>query len=229
VACLYKLYAGVPCPNAAESAPLIDASSARTSGTLPRLYTFVAIRRGLPKSIWAGQDVDIGALRSFLANNLLENSEPELMAVGRTLGADPNDLLTGSKATETAVKHSELASYRIVYFATHGYVAGDFNQAEASLALTVPDQPSELDDGLLTASEIAQLTLDADWVILSACDTAAGAGKGAEGLSGLARAFFHAGARALLVSHWTLNDMSAMEILTETFSRLRGDNKIGRS
>jgi CHAT domain-containing protein len=121
-----------------------------------------------------------------------------------------------------------LASYRVVYFATHGYVAGDFHQTEPSLALTVPEQPSELDDGLLTASEIAQLTLDADWVVLSACNTAAGADNGAEGLSGLARAFFHAGARALLVSHWTLDDKSAMEVMTDTFSRLRAD-KLSRS
>ncbi len=188
-----------------------------------------AMRRGMPASIWTARSADIGTLRSFLANNILENSEPELKAVGRALGADPQDLFTGASATETAVKHADLASYRVVYFATHGYVAGDFNQTEPSLALTVPEQPSELDDGLLTASEIAQLTLDADWVVLSACDTAAGATKGAEGLSGLARAFFHAGARALLVSHWTLDDKSAMEVMTETFRRLRADDQLSRS
>jgi CHAT domain-containing protein len=188
-----------------------------------------AMRRGLPGSVWGKRSDNIEALRGFLANNLLENSGPELMAVGRILGADPHDLFTGASATETAVKQADLASYRVVYFATHGYVAGAFDQTEPSLALTVPEQPSEFDDGLLTASEIAQLTLDADWVILSACDTAAGAAKGAEGLSGLARAFFHAGARALLVSHWTLDDKSAMEVMTEMFGRLRADNKLSRS
>src|SRR5262245_42341752 len=62
-----------------------------------------------------------------------------------------------------------------------------------SLALTLPNEPSELDDGLLTASEVAQLKLNADWVVLSTCNTAAGEKPGAEALSGLARAFFYAG------------------------------------
>ncbi len=61
-------------------------------------------------------------------------------------------------------------------------------------------RPSVPDDELLTASEVAQLKLDADWVVLSACNTAAGDKPGAEALSGLARGFFYAGARALLVS-----------------------------
>ena len=103
------------------------------------------------------------------------------------------------------MKRAPLADYRIVYFATHGLVAGDIKGlAEPSLALSIPAQPSDLDDGLLTASEVAQLKLNADWVVLSACNTIAGDKPGAEALSGLARAFFYAGARALLVSHWAV-------------------------
>ena len=215
--------------NPLPSPGFVPSQTGQTVASAQRGYVrHAAIRRGLPGS-WGKRTDNIEALRGFLANNLLENSGPELMAVGRILGADPHDLLTGANATETAVKQADLASYRVVYFATHGYVAGAFDQTEPSLALTVPEQPSEFDDGLLTASEIAQLTLDADWVVLSACDTAAGAAKGAEGLSGLARAFFHAGARALLVSHWTLDDKSAMEVMTETFDRWRADEKLGRS
>ena len=98
-----------------------------------------------------------------------------------------------------------LADYRVVYFATHGLVAGDVKGlAEPSLALTLPQPPSDIDNGLLTASEVAQLKLDADWVVLSACNTVAGDKPGAEAMSGLARAFFYAGARALLVSHWSV-------------------------
>ena len=77
--------------------------------------------------------------------------------------------------------------------------------AEPGLLLTPPAEASEEDDGYLTASEIAGLKLDADWVILSACNTAAGGAQGAEALSGLARAFIYAQARALLVSHWAVN------------------------
>ena len=75
-----------------------------------------------------------------------------------------------------------------------------------SLVFTIPEHPSEDDDGLLTASEVAALKLNADWMVLSACNTAAGDKPGADGLSGLARAFFYAGARALLVSHWQLDE-----------------------
>ena len=91
----------------------------------------------------------------------------------------------------------ELAKYRIVHFATHGALAGQIErQHRAGLILTPPDKATEEDDGYLSASEIAALKLDADWVILSACNTAAGGATGAEALSGLARAFFYAGPRA---------------------------------
>jgi CHAT domain-containing protein len=78
-----------------------------------------------------------------------------------------------------------LSNYRVITFATHGLVAGDLTNAEPALVLTPPETGTELDDGLLTSSEVAQLKLNADLVILSACNTAAGDGtEGAEGLSG---------------------------------------------
>jgi CHAT domain-containing protein len=70
------------------------------------------------------------------------------------------------------------------------------------------------DDGLLTASEVAQLNLDADWVVLSACNTAAGEKSDAEAFSGLARAFYYAKARALLVSHWAVASEVAVKLST---------------
>ena len=83
-------------------------------------------------------------------------------------------------------------------------------------AQACPKQPSRLDDGLLTASEVAQLKLNADWVVLSACNTIAGDRPGAEALSGLARSFFYAGARALLVSHWAVDSEAATRLATST-------------
>ena len=108
----------------------------------------------------------------------------------------------------------DLSEYSILAFATHGLVSGELKGlAEPALVLTPPDEGSEADDGLLTASEIATLDLNADWVILSACNTAAADGTpGAEGLSGMAKAFFYAGARALLVSHWSVNSEAAVAI-----------------
>jgi CHAT domain-containing protein len=183
------------------------------------------INLGVPSSV--GEAHDTVALRSFLATHPLKESKDELVEVAKIVGADDDDIYIGARATEAALKGAsdsgKLASYRTIYFATHGYLAGSFNESEPALALTVPDEPTEFDDGLLTASEIAQLTLDADWVVLSACDTASANGAGSEGLSGLARAFFHAGARALLVSNWSLDDISAREILRATFAALGPD------
>ena len=91
----------------------------------------------------------------------------------------------GALATERKVKrlsaNGELAKYRIVHFATHGVLAGQLDGAnEPGLILTPPDKATEEDDGYLSASEIAALKLDADWVILSACNTAAGSATSAE-------------------------------------------------
>ena len=74
-----------------------------------------------------------------------------------------------------------------------------------------------------------RLKLNADWVVLSACNTAAGDRPGAEALSGLARAFFYAGAHALLVSHWALDTDAATRLTTTTFEILRSDPKVGRA
>jgi CHAT domain-containing protein len=95
--------------------------------------------------------------------------------------------------------------------------------------LSIPKQPTELDDGLLTASEVALLGLNADWVVLSACNTIAGDKPGAEALSGLARAFFYAGSRALLVSHWAVDSRAATRLTTSTFEVLRRDPTLGRA
>jgi len=93
----------------------------------------------------------------------------------------------------------------------------------------MPNVASDFDDGFLTASEIAQLQLNVDWVVLSACDTIAGDEPGAEALSGLARAFFYAGARALLVTHWSVWSPAATRLTTSTFNILSKEPGLGRS
>ena len=72
------------------------------------------------------------------------------------------------------------------------------------------------------------LKLDADWVVLSACNTGAGAGAGAEAASGLGRAFFYAGTRALLVTNWSVHSQSARELVTDLFKRQADDPKLTR-
>jgi CHAT domain-containing protein len=177
---------------------------------------------------WRGTRADLEALRAGLAP--LPESAAELRAVARRLSAAESDIKLGPAASETTVKGTDLSVYRVVYFATHGLVGGEIaSLAEPALALTIPKEPTELDDGLLTASEVAQLKLNADWVVLSACNTAAGDRPGAEALSGLARAFFYAGARTLLVSHWQVDSESAVRLTTSAFDALKKDPAIGRA
>jgi CHAT domain-containing protein/Tfp pilus assembly protein PilF len=196
------------------AAPITAASSQRNT----RSYT----------DFWQGAGVD----RSKLAGALprLEDTADELRAIAHRLNVPAADVHLRQSATESTVKRANLSDYKIVYFATHGLVAGDVKGlAEPSLALTLPSQPNEIDDGLLTASEVAQLRLNADWVVLSACNTVAGEKPGAEALSGLARAFFYAGARALLVSHWAVASDAATRLATRTFDVLEQDAGIGRA
>jgi CHAT domain-containing protein/Tfp pilus assembly protein PilF len=177
---------------------------------------------------WRGAGVDRKMLAAALSQ--LPDTADELNAVAKDLGVPKSDIHLGVDASETTVKRTPLADYRVVYFATHGLVAGDIKGiAEPSLALSIPKEPSALDDGLLTASEVAQLKLNADFVVLSACNTIAGDRPGAEALSGLARSFFYAGARALLVTHWAVVSEAATRLTISTFDRLKADPKMGRA
>jgi CHAT domain-containing protein len=100
--------------------------------------------------------------------------------------------------------------------------------AEPAIVLTPPEIATIEDDGLLTASEVTTLKLDADWVILSACNTASSNGGG-EALSGLARAFFYAGAHALMVSHWPVNSDSAVRLASGAVAEVAANPSISRA
>jgi CHAT domain-containing protein len=177
---------------------------------------------------WQGAGIDRAMLALALVR--LADTAEELKAVAQKLGAASSDLFLRQAASEATVKSASLNEYRVIYFATHGLVAGDVKGlGEPSLVLTLPQRVTEKDDGLLTASEIAALKLNADWVVLSACNTIAGEKPGAEALSGLARAFFYAGARALLVSHWAVDSAAATRLTTATFAILKFDPNIGRA
>lgn len=128
-------------------------------------------------------------------------------AVTRTKRPAKAIVLTGDKATESAVRALDYSRAGVLLFATHGLVSGTFDAfSEPALVLAPPKVESEADDGLLTASEAAMLRLNADWVILSACDTAAGDQPSAAAYTGLARAFLFAGARRVVASHWPVRD-----------------------
>ena len=183
-------------------------------------------------SFYRGTQVDVAAIGEYLPQ--LPGTRKEAQQIAEDLKADPADIKLGLAATEAAVKQAKLDQYRIVYFATHGLVAGDLeafakDKAEPALALSIPEKPNDFDDGLLTASEIAQLKLDADWVVLSACNTAAEDKPGAEALSGLARAFFYAGARSLIVSHWSVSDGATARLMIGTFRASARDPQLSHA
>jgi CHAT domain-containing protein/Tfp pilus assembly protein PilF len=179
--------------------------------------------------------VELAELKS--ASPLPETAD-ELCAVARDLKVAADDIHLGARATERRVKalsaSGQLARYRVVHFATHGVLAGQLaGTAEPGLILSPPAAASEEDDGYLSASEITGLKLDADWVILSACNTAGAAAandeRGAEALSGLARAFFYAQARALLVSHWEVNSSATVKLITLAVGAISRDKSVGRA
>jgi CHAT domain-containing protein len=151
------------------------------------------------------------------------------------LGARLNeDVLLGPRASETELRRYQangwLSRYRILTFATHGLVNGSFagTLSQPALALSPPLRARATDDALLTASEAATLNLNADWVILSACNSAAGGSVNGEGLTGLTRAFMLAGARAMLVSHWRVRDDAAERITVRTMELLRDNASYSR-
>jgi len=195
----------------------------------PNASTEVAQRglavRGLPihlRSAPHTQNVDSAELA--LLPRLPETAD-EVRAMAVAMRADPSSsVFTGVAASEERIKSMDLADVRVLAFATHGLVPGDLNGLlQPALALSSPEVTGDADnDGLLTMGEVLGLKLDADWVVLSACNTGSGDGAGAEAVSGLGRAFFYAGTRALLVSNWPVETTTARELTTALF-RLQGD------
>ncbi len=159
-------------------------------------------------------------LRTHFA--FLEGPEIELPRMAQALGAEQAvSVHLGAAATETAVKADlSLRVAQVVAFATHGFLPGQVpGIVEPGLVFTPPAVATSQDDGVLSASEAAQLRFTADWIILSACDTASSDGtSGAEGLSSLARGFLYAGAGALLASHWPVSDEATVVLTTETLT-----------
>ncbi|MFZ4690171.1 MAG: CHAT domain-containing protein [Polymorphobacter sp.] len=246
-----KALRGLSRPARATQTPFFgmgDPDFARGAGTTSDEETRSAVASaalpGQARGYFRDAGADIGAV-SKLAR--LRGTKIEIEALAKSLGAAPGSILLGDDATEGNLRarsdNDSLAKARVVAFATHGLIAGDLGRSLAQPALAfTPPAPSagpvtEANDGLLTASEAATLRLGADWVILSACNTAAGNGNNsADGLTGLARAFFYAGADTLLVSHWRVRDDAAarlttraVEIAATTGSQGTGSQKPSRA
>jgi CHAT domain-containing protein len=150
----------------------------------------------------------------------LPDTAEEISSIAKALNADAaNDVFLGKAASEKNAKSGQLDNRRVVMFATHGLVPGDLNGlTQPALALSAPEVTGNSgEDGLLTMEEVLGLKLNADWVVLSACNTASGEGAGSEAVSGLGKAFFFAGTRSVLVSNWPVETVSAKLLTTKLF------------
>ena len=148
----------------------------------------------------------------------LPDTSMEIEEVGKVVGADLNDIFLHKQASVKQVTSMNLSDRKIIMFSTHGLVPGELNGlTQPALAMSSPEVTGDQDDGLLTMDKVIALRLDADWVVLSACNTAAGEGSGSEAVSGLGRAFFFAGAKALLVSNWPVDSVASRTMMTDLF------------
>jgi CHAT domain-containing protein len=181
-------------------------------------------RRAVPKTESANS-ADLAQLPR------LPETADEVRAIALALNADPaKDVFLGAQATEHQVRTMSLIDRRVVMFATHGLLPGDLDGlTQPALALSAPSVAAGGGDGFLTMDKILGLKLDADWVVLSACNTASGDGAGVEAVSGLGRAFFYAGARAVLVANWPVETGSAKLLTTDTFRRQATDSTLSRA
>jgi len=158
----------------------------------------------------------------------LPDTLDEVNSIALALNANiDGSLFTGTEASEANVKSKDLSNRRFLVFATHGLTPGELDGlGQPALALTNPRITGSKEDGLLTTSEILGLRLNADMVVLSACNTAAANGAGSEAISGLGAAFFYAGAKSILVTGWPVETTSAKLLTTTMFGHFAGNNQV---
>jgi CHAT domain-containing protein/tetratricopeptide (TPR) repeat protein len=160
----------------------------------------------------------------------LPDTREEIIAIGTALAANMRrDTFFGAEANRRNVIAADLAHRRVVAFATHGLVAGDLPGLDQPALALAPPAGRGIADGLLKLEDILKLSMNADLVVLSACNTAAADGSGAEAVSGLGRGFFYAGARAVLATHWPVETVSARELVTHLFERYARDGQLTRA
>ena len=160
----------------------------------------------------------------------LPDTSLEIEEIAKVIGAGPDDIYLHQQASVKQVMSMDLSNRKIVMFSTHGLVPGELNGLnQPALALSSPEVTGDKDDGLLTMDKVIGLKLNADWVVLSACNTASGEGAGSEAVSGLGRAFFFAGTKALLVSNWPVDSVASRQLMTDLFKRQQENKSLQKS
>lgn len=150
----------------------------------------------------------------------LPGSRREAEAVRKNLGPDGVFVAAGYEASRETVLHHPLTNYRIVHFATHG-VLDESHPERSGLILSLFNSKGEPQDGYLRLSDIYDLKLSADLVVLSSCDSALGRDLASEGIIGLPSGFFRAGAKSVIATLWKVDDAATAELMTHFYSHLR--------
>ena len=160
--------------------------------------------------------------------NRLPETLDEALAIGAALNASNDRVIRGAAASRSRVMKEDLSDTRVVEFATHGLLPGELpGLRKAGLALAF--EGSGQKDSILTVDDIVGLRLDADWVILSACNTGFANGYGGESMSELSRGFFAAGTRAVLATQWAVESRSAKELTVNVFKASAADPTLSKA
>jgi CHAT domain-containing protein/Tfp pilus assembly protein PilF len=166
-------------------------------------------------------------LEEFVLNaHPLPSTRTEIESIATHFPPEKIKVVLGEAATEDNFKRESLGEYKFVHLATHGLL-DDQVPTRSSLLLSVDRDTVE--DGLLTMNEVYGLELDADAVILSACETGLGKFVRGEGIVGLTRAFHYAGAQSVVVSMWKIADVSTSEFMQRFYSRLSTGGNISQA
>lgn len=228
LAWLAKSYPLTVLPSASALKLLRQYSIAATSQTEPfvgfgdPVLQGTGTQRGGKMIATRSMRVAVDSLRKL---DNLPGTRQELLTMAALLHANTEtSVYLGERATEPEVRRlnrsGRLGRAKVISFATHGLLAGEIQGiTQPALVLTPPDVVTTENDGLLSMEDVLQLKLvNTEWVVLSACNTGGADGSG-ESLSGLARAFFFAGAKTLLVSQWSVDDEATRALMSAVFSR----------
>jgi CHAT domain-containing protein len=153
----------------------------------------------------------------------LPYSEREILEISSYFPEDRKDIYLEEEAREEIFKEAPLKDYQIIHFACHGFLAEEF-PFRSALVLALDDGTQE--DGFLQVRELYNLRLKADLVVLSACQTGKGKLERREGILGLPRIFFYAGARSVMLTLWRINDESSAKFMNLFYRYLsKGNDK----
>jgi CHAT domain-containing protein len=186
--------------------------------------------RGVPLQLRnTPQTADVSSAQVSRLPRLPDTSD-EILEISKLFNVKPDrDIFLQKRANLEQVLKVDMSNRKVVMFSTHGLMPGELDGlSQPALALTNPEVQNLKGDGLLKVDTILTMKLDADWVVLSACNTAAGEGEGAEALSGLGRAFFFAGARAILVSSWPVDSEASRKLMTDMFKHYVQDKGMSK-